>query len=120
MLEAVNLLANVLEVKDLRVWFPVRSGALARLLRKEGKFVHAVDGISFDVGRGEVFCLVGESGCGKTTTARCILRLVDPTSVKIRLVEPDRDYRSIFSVKGRDQATPPKDADDLPRSIRVA
>ena len=86
----MTLLANVLEVKDLRVWFPVRSGALAGLLRRESKFVHAVDGISFDVGRGEVFCLVGESGCGKTTTARCILRLIDPTSGNIKLVETDR------------------------------
>jgi oligopeptide/dipeptide ABC transporter ATP-binding protein len=83
-------LANVLEVKDLKVWFPVRSGALASLLRKESKFVHAVDGISFDVGRGEVFCLVGESGCGKTTTARCILRLIDPTSGEMKLVEADK------------------------------
>jgi len=89
MLEAVTLLDNVLEVRDLKVWFPVRSGLLAGLLRRKEKFVHAVDGISFDVRRGEVFCLVGESGCGKTTTARSILRLIDPTSGKIELKEAD-------------------------------
>jgi peptide/nickel transport system ATP-binding protein len=89
-LETVTPLANVLEVRDLRVWFPVRSGLMASLLRRERRFVHAVDGISFDVGRGEVFCLVGESGCGKTTTARCILRLIDPTSGEINLDEGDR------------------------------
>jgi len=70
---------NILEVRDLKVWFPVRTGLLTSLLKKEEKYVHAVDGISFDVRRGEVFCLVGESGCGKTTTARCILKLVDAT-----------------------------------------
>jgi oligopeptide/dipeptide ABC transporter ATP-binding protein len=89
-LEAVKLLDDVLELKDLRVWFPVRSGILAGLLRKEAKFVHAVDGISFDVRRGEVFCLVGESGCGKTTTARSILRLIDPTSGTVKLIDGDR------------------------------
>jgi len=74
-----ELLDNILEVRDLRVWFPVRTGFLTSLSGREEKFVHAVDGISFDVHRGEVFCLVGESGCGKTTTARCILRLIEAT-----------------------------------------
>jgi oligopeptide/dipeptide ABC transporter ATP-binding protein len=79
-------LQNILEVRDLKVWFPVRTGILASL-RREEKFVHAVDGVSFDVHRGEVFCLVGESGCGKTTTARCILRLVEATSGTINFRE---------------------------------
>lgn len=78
---------NVLEVRDLKVWFPVRTGILTSLARSEEKFIHAVDGISFDVRRGEVFCLVGESGCGKTTTARCILRLVEATSGTINFHE---------------------------------
>ena len=76
----MTVMDNVLEVRDLKVWFPVRTGFLASLSRGEEKFVHAVDGISFNVRRGEVFCLVGESGCGKTTTARSILRLVEATS----------------------------------------
>jgi peptide/nickel transport system ATP-binding protein len=78
-----ELLENILEVRDLRVWFPVRTGILTSLLRREEKFVHAVDGVSFDVRRGEVFCLVGESGCGKTTTARCILRLIEASQGRI-------------------------------------
>jgi oligopeptide/dipeptide ABC transporter ATP-binding protein len=87
MLEAVTLVDNVLEVRDLRVWFPVRSGVLGGVFGRKEEYVHAVDGISFDVRNSEVFCLVGESGCGKTTTARCILRLIDPTSGKIELME---------------------------------
>jgi oligopeptide/dipeptide ABC transporter ATP-binding protein len=80
-------LDNILEVRDLKVWFPVRTGIVASLLRKEERFVHAVDGVSFDVRRGEVFCLVGESGCGKTTTARCILRLIEATQGTINFRE---------------------------------
>jgi len=78
---------TILEVQDLRVLFPVRTGLMSSLFKKEEKFVHAVDGISFSIRRGEVFCLVGESGCGKTTTARCILRLVDATSGRITFNE---------------------------------
>ncbi len=74
---------RVLEVKGLKKWFPVRTGILASLLGREQKYVKAVDGIDFDIYMGEVFCLVGESGCGKTTTARTILRLIDPTEGKI-------------------------------------
>jgi oligopeptide/dipeptide ABC transporter ATP-binding protein len=81
---------NILEVRDLKVWFPVRTGLLTGIFKGEEKFVHAVDGISFDVRRGEVFCLVGESGCGKTTTARSILRLVEVTSGAIRFNEDGR------------------------------
>jgi peptide/nickel transport system ATP-binding protein len=90
MLEAMNRLENIIEVDDLKVWFPVRTGLLAGLLKREEKFVHAVDGISFNVRRGEVFCLVGESGCGKTTTARCILHLVEPTSGRIKFNDDGR------------------------------
>lgn len=78
---------NIIEVRDLKVWFPVRTGLVTGLLKREEKFVHAVDGVSYNVRRGEVFCLVGESGCGKTTTARCILRLIDPTSGTIQFNE---------------------------------
>jgi len=83
----VNHLGNILEARDLKVWFPVRSGLLASLFKGEEKFVHAVDGVNFAVRRGEVFCLVGESGCGKTTTARCILRLIEPTSGTVNFSE---------------------------------
>jgi oligopeptide/dipeptide ABC transporter ATP-binding protein len=67
---------NLLVVRDLVKHFPIRKG----LLQREVARVHAVDGISFDVRRGETFGLVGESGCGKSTTARLVTRLLAPTS----------------------------------------
>ena len=73
--------APLLEVKDLQMHFPITEGIVTR--RKVGE-VKAVDGVSFTVARGETLGLVGESGCGKTTTGRCILRLERPTSGEIR------------------------------------
>lgn len=73
----------LLRVEDLRKYFPVRRGFLSLLLYREKMFVRAVDGISFNVKEGRIFCLAGESGCGKTTTARLILRLIPPTHGKI-------------------------------------
>src|SRR5437016_10619887 len=69
----------LLRVKHLVKHFPLKSGLLSRNAER----VHAVDGVSFDIGRGETLGLVGESGCGKSTTGRCILRLVEPTSGEI-------------------------------------
>ncbi len=68
-----------LVLRDFRVWFPKRRGFLAALRKADPSFVRAVDGIDLDVGKGEVYCLVGESGCGKTTTGKGVLRLVEPT-----------------------------------------
>ncbi|MFQ6123044.1 MAG: ABC transporter ATP-binding protein [Candidatus Heimdallarchaeota archaeon] len=73
----------VIQVKDLFKWFPVRTGLFSAFFRTKKEFVHAVDGISFDVRRGEILCLAGESGCGKTTTARVVLRLIEPTAGEI-------------------------------------
>ena len=73
----------LIRVVDLKKWFPVRMGFLTSLLRKEPLWVKAVDGVSFDIHRGEVLCLVGESGCGKTTTGRTILRLIEPTDGQV-------------------------------------
>jgi len=70
---------NLVVVRDLVKYFPIRKG----LLKREVARVHAVDGISFDVRRGETFGLVGESGCGKSTTARLVTRLLAPTSGSI-------------------------------------
>src|SRR5262252_9626515 len=70
----------LLEVRGLRMHFPVTEGLV--LIRKVGD-VKAVDGIDFSVRRGETLGLVGESGCGKTTTGRCILRLERPTAGEI-------------------------------------
>ncbi len=73
--------APVLEVTDLVKYFPVQRGLLRRTVAQ----VKAVDGVTFSVAPGETLCLVGESGCGKSTVARLILRLVEPTSGSIRL-----------------------------------
>jgi peptide/nickel transport system ATP-binding protein len=71
---------NLLEVSDLVKHFPIRKGVI--FAREHGR-VHAVDGISFDVRRGETFGIVGESGCGKSTTARLVTRLLEPTHGRI-------------------------------------
>ena len=70
----------LLEVKDLKMYFPVSSGML---FQRTTAYVKAVDGISFTVRRGETLGLVGESGCGKTTTGRCILQLYKPTAGQV-------------------------------------
>ena len=69
----------MLEVKDLKMHFPVRRGLLRRVIGS----VKAVDGVSIEVDRGETLGLVGESGCGKTTVGKCVLRLLRPTSGQI-------------------------------------
>ncbi len=69
----------LLEVKDLKMHFPITKGFLGRTVGH----VRAVDGVSFFVREGETLGLVGESGCGKTTTGRCILRAYDPTGGQI-------------------------------------
>jgi oligopeptide/dipeptide ABC transporter ATP-binding protein len=71
---------TVLEVDGLTKEFPIRSG----LLQRETGRVRAVQNVSFTIGRGETLSLVGESGCGKTTVARCILRALPPTAGAIR------------------------------------
>jgi oligopeptide/dipeptide ABC transporter ATP-binding protein len=83
----------ILEVRDLRMYFPVRSGGL---LRRTVGHVQAVDGISFQVPTGGSLGLVGESGCGKSTTGRLITRLYEPTSGTI-----DFDGRDISKVSAR-------------------
>jgi oligopeptide transport system ATP-binding protein len=70
----------LLEVRNLVKHFPIHGG----LLRREVERVHAVDGVSFELQPGETLGVVGESGCGKSTTGRCILRLIEPTSGEVR------------------------------------
>jgi peptide/nickel transport system ATP-binding protein len=69
----------VVEVQQLRKYYPIVRG----FLRRTVGMVKAVDDVSFHLNRGETLSLVGESGCGKTTTGRCILRAIDPTAGKI-------------------------------------
>jgi len=71
--------APLLQVKGLKKHFPIRGG----LLRRVVDHVHAVDGVSFDMQPGETLGLVGESGCGKSTTGRCVLRLIEPTAGQV-------------------------------------
>lgn len=76
---------KILEVNDLVKYFPVRSGVLQRV----SAYVKAVDKVSFFVRKGETLGMVGESGCGKTTIGRTILRLVEPTSGEVRFAGQD-------------------------------
>jgi peptide/nickel transport system ATP-binding protein len=75
----------LLDVKNLKMHFPIRKG----LLRRVVGHVRAVDGVNFAVKTGETLSLVGESGCGKTTTGRCILRAYEPTAGQILYQRPD-------------------------------
>jgi peptide/nickel transport system ATP-binding protein len=75
----------LLEVKDLKKHFPITGG----LMRRTVGYVKAVDGVSFYIKKGETLGLVGESGCGKTTTGRTVLRLLEPTAGEIIFNDPD-------------------------------
>src|SRR5690348_14294029 len=75
----------LLEVENLTAHYAVRASLTQRVTRQSRLWVHAVDGVSFSLARGEMLALVGESGCGKTSTAQTILRMVSSTSGAIRL-----------------------------------
>src|SRR6187431_2924238 len=75
----------LLRVKNLKKYFPIRGGLLSREVAR----VHAVDDVSFDILPGETLGLVGESGCGKSTAGRAILRLIEPTSGTVKVLGQD-------------------------------
>ena len=83
----------LLEVKDLFKYYPIGGG----LFGGAQAYVRAVDGISFEIYEGETFGLVGESGCGKTTTGRCVLRLVEPTKGSVRF-----EGKDVLKARGKD------------------
>ena len=88
----LKLYANtpILEVKNIKVHFPIRKGVFGRVT----DYVRAVDDISFDVFPGETLGLVGESGCGKTTLGRAIIRLIEPTAGKI--IFKRKDFSALY------------------------
>src|SRR6267143_4324519 len=85
---------SLLEVKRLKKYFPIQRG----LLRKVVGQIKAVDVVSFFVRPGETLSLVGESGCGKTTTARCVLRAIEPTSGEVLFRAADGSVVDVASV----------------------
>jgi peptide/nickel transport system ATP-binding protein len=96
----VQASSEILKVQDLHVFFPVKRGAL---FKRQTLLIKAVDGISFGIKEGETFSIVGESGCGKTTTARAVLNVEAPTEGRVLWQRKDilelneqelRDYRS--------------------------
>ncbi len=93
---------KLLEVKGLKTYFTIKKGLFSRV----SGHVKAVDGVSFDIGKGEVLALVGESGCGKTTIGRTILRLVPETEGSVHFDGTDvldADKQSLFSLRKKMQ-----------------
>ena len=88
----------LLKVQDLTKLFPVSSG---NWFERNSSFIHAVDGVGFELGRGESFGLVGESGCGKTTTGKLLVRLTDPTDGHIIFDDGESEPTDIAVLKGK-------------------
>jgi peptide/nickel transport system ATP-binding protein len=112
----------LLDVDDLVVQYPVPRGLISSLRRRPGLAVHAVDGVSLEVQAGELVALVGESGCGKTTTAQAALRLVDPVSGSIRFQGDDitrLNMRSLRPLRRRMQIVYQDPYESLDPRLRV-
>ncbi len=89
---------SLVSVKHLEKKFPVSAG----LFKKSNSFIHAVDGVSFDIQPGSSLGLVGESGCGKTTTGKLITRLYEPTDGHIYIDDPKMGSVDLATLKGRE------------------
>ncbi|NKB72717.1 MAG: ATP-binding cassette domain-containing protein [Candidatus Latescibacteria bacterium] len=88
---------TILQVEGLKKYFPVRRG----LMRRQTGWVKAVDGVSFSVEKGRILGLVGESGCGKTTTGRMILRALDPTAGQILFRQDNGEVVDMATLSGK-------------------
>lgn len=82
---------NIIEVRNLKKWFPIRRN-LKQVMSGERNYVKAVDGVSFDIRKGEIFGLIGESGCGKSTTGKLLMKLLDPSDGQIVYKGDDVTY----------------------------
>jgi peptide/nickel transport system ATP-binding protein len=101
----VDATPSLLDVRNLKKHFPITRG----LLRRVVGHVKAVDDVSFSIRTGETLGLVGESGCGKTTTGRCLLRAIDPTSGEILFRRNEGDVVDVATSQGHDLKTLRKD-----------
>lgn len=90
---------TVVKVENLKKWFPVKMGMVRTLLSRQQLFVRAVDGVSFEIKKGEIFGLAGESGSGKTTTGRLLVKLIEPTGGKINFLGKDITNMTAEEVK---------------------
>ena len=89
---------EILKLRDIKVYFPVKAGVFNRTVGH----VMAVDGVDLDIYRGEVLGLAGESGCGKTTLGKAILRLVEPTNGEVTYVSKEDDETELTSLEKKD------------------
>jgi oligopeptide/dipeptide ABC transporter ATP-binding protein len=110
----------MIRVRNLRVWYPLRKGLFRELLGQARQWARAVDGVSFDVRKGEVLCLVGESGCGKTSTGRAILKLTEATGGDVFLEVPDEEFSRFREASSKPkQPESAKIADEIRRKYSI-
>jgi len=93
------MVETIVKVENLKKWFPVKLGFFRSIFSKTQLFVRAVDGVSFEIKKGEIFGLAGESGSGKTTTGRVLVKLLEPTSGKIFFMGKNITHLSPEEVK---------------------